>query len=132
MALGEQVLIRADEAQLGTVVHTMHRPISVLSDASFEGEPFLGVLLGFLPINSGMVENKQLVDLQQEYLGDDAGLVKKMTENKADSLAHRPYDHAITQSAAQKDHDLVLAEVNGSFAVDFNKESKVRELAADL
>ncbi|KAJ7398668.1 hypothetical protein BTVI_122964 [Pitangus sulphuratus] len=37
-------------------------------------------------------------------------------------LMERPYGRAITQSAARKDHDLVLAEVNGSFAVDFNKE----------
>lgn len=38
----------------------------------------------------------------------------------------RTYDHALTPSAAQEDRDLVVAEVNGSFAVDFNKSRSPR------
>ncbi|RMC07878.1 hypothetical protein DUI87_15349 [Hirundo rustica rustica] len=40
-------------------------------------------------------------------------------------LMKRTDDCAITQSAAQKDHDLALAEVSGSFAVDYNKSTSL-------
>ncbi|PKU30175.1 hypothetical protein llap_19521 [Limosa lapponica baueri] len=52
-----------------------------------------------------------------------------MTYSHMNLLSRKTYDCAITQSAAQKDHDLVLAEVNGSFAVGFNKSTSPRFLS---